>query len=207
MKEKNKHILTEAIQKLPEYEPKDQLWDFIQDDIIHDDSNNRMREALQRLPTYDPPELVWDQIENHLGKSTESGARIVGFSRTRRWLSVAASVAILMVAGWWISANSIESDELAFSVETLDDNLMKQDWNDDEGAFDELMALCKVKMMACEAPEFQKLKSELDELNDAKEALNSAIGKFGTNATLISQIKDLELDRTEIMKAMIEKLI
>lgn len=210
MKEKNKHILSEALEKLPEHEPKDSLWNFIEDDLNHSHSNQRLKEGLQALPVYDPPESVWNQIDSELIKSQNSEARIIKMGNRRRLFSIAAAVAVLMAAGWWIfGLNGGENTDsaLAFSTEILDDNLMKQDWNDDEGAFDELMTLCKVKIATCQNPEFVRLQSELDELNDAKEALNQAIGKFGTNANLISQIKTLELERTEIMKEMIEKLI
>ncbi|MCR9290359.1 MAG: hypothetical protein NXI23_23545 [Bacteroidetes bacterium] len=209
MKEHNKEILKTAIQNLPEYEPKDALWDFIQDDMDYDHSDQRIREGLQALPTYSPPQLVWNNIESNLSLSEESeSGRVVSINSRRRWLSIAASVAVLFVAGWWFNyLNSDGADEMAFSTEIRDDNLLKEDWNDDDGAFDDLMALCKTKVAVCKTPGFQKLQVELDELNDAKNVLNSAVGKFGTNANLISQIKDLELERTEIMKEMIDILI
>jgi hypothetical protein len=210
MKEKNKHILRDALKNLPEHEPQDSLWDFIQDDLDYEHSDKRLKEGLQALPSYDPPDLVWENIESNLGHQVSNTSKVVVMKPRRRWLSIAAAVATLLVAGWWSIGNignTLSDDGLAYSTEIREDNLLKEDWNDDESAFEDLMAMCQLKVNVCKTPDFQKLQMELDELNEAKEALNHAIGKFGTDPNLISQIKVLEIDRTEIMKKMIEKLI
>lgn len=208
MKELNKHILSKAIDSLPEHEPNDAIWDYIQDDLVHEFGDARLREKLQTLPSYDPPEMVWNHINSNLDGKPQSAARVISFSNWRRVSAIAASFAILMFSGWWIlNTDTNTNDGLAYSTEEIDTELFKQDWDDDEGAFEELMQLCKIKLATCQEPDFQKLQAELDELNDAKIALKNALGKFGTDPNLIAQIKDLELERTDKMKKMIDKLI
>ncbi len=207
MKELNKHILTKAIDSLPEFEPPLAIWDYIEDNLTNDFSDARLREKLQTLPSYDPPELVWEGIDAGLDKQPKFGAGVIQFNNWRRIASIAATLTILLFAGWWLINAESNDNSLAYSTEVLNEDLFKQDWDDDEGAFDELMQLCKIKIATCKEPEFQRLQEELDELNNAKIALKNALGKFGTDPNLISQIRDLELERTEKMKKMIEKLI
>ncbi|RMG84726.1 MAG: anti-sigma factor [Bacteroidetes bacterium] len=212
MKEKNKHILDQAIRQLPQYEPPAEIWNFIREDLDFGFENERLKEGLERLPQYDPPDTLWDEIDRKLDAPAPT-LRVV--SKSRRllpafWRTIAAAVVILLAVGLWNQTPQTQTDsagELSYSTEVVDEQLIKKDWNDDERAFDELMAMCKVKINTCASPDFQKLKSELDELTKAKKELDSALGRFGTDPVLITQIKNLELERTELMKAMIEKLI
>jgi len=51
------------------------------------------------------------------------------------------------------------------------------------------------------------LREELEELAGAKKALEQAIGKYGTGVELINQIKSIELERTDILEKMVDKMI
>ena len=61
--------------------------------------------------------------------------------------------------------------------------------------------------MLCEQPEFKQLHNELEELTSAKNELASALGDFGTDANLVTQIKEIELERNDIVKKMMVMLI
>ena len=125
-------------------------------------------------------------------------------------MAVAASLAVLLAVYWQMNrTHAVEMNVLAvnYREETVDPMLLVRDWDEDEDAFGEFLSLCEVKKTLCEQPEFKQLQGELEELTAAKEELNDAIGEFGTDAGLVLQIKEIELERTGILKKMMEMLI
>ena len=133
--------------------------------------------------------------------------------RKRFQFAAAAVVAVLLAAFGWLLLNNtateinLEAGQLAYSIETVDDNLLAHDWNDDEDGFAMVMNICNEWKFKCDNPEFKALKAELEELNDAKEELEYAIGSFGTNADLIAQMREIEFARTDLLEKIIQKVI
>ena len=207
MKEINKKTLIEALSTLPEYEPPKAVWQEVEMKIDDYDAADIPSELLEKLPTHQPPASVWNGIEKGLD---ETPVRRLVPVRTRRAMAVAASL-VLLAATFWLmqSPSTIEGEvgELAYSTEELDDKLLAADWDEDEDAFSEFLALCKGKEVICEHPEFQQLKSELEELTEAKEDIKSAMGSFGATADFVTQIKEIELERTDLLKKMMVMLI
>ncbi len=206
MEEFNRKTLIEALSTLPEYEPGEAVWEALQQRAMDEEFPKNIG---KNLAEYEPPDHVWDSIERSLSLEKTSGARIVPM-RWKRALAVAASVALLVVAGWYFfqpSPRQTEQANLTYATETVDDALLERDWAEDEGAFDEFIELCEAKAYVCEQPEFKSLHSELTELTTAKEELETAIGEVGANAELVLQIKEIELERTDLLKKMIAMLI
>lgn len=209
MKEFNKHNLIEAIQSLPEYEPKDSLWDKISDELEANPVDVPLQKCISELPQYEPPAFIWDNIEK--GLQPQKTAKIVRFRRSS--YAAAAAMAVLLAAFGWLmlgdNSESIDlgSGDLAYSTETVDDKLLAHDWNEDEDGFELVMNICNEQKFKCDNPEFKALKAELEELNEAKEELEYAIGSYGTNADLIAQIREIEFARTDLLEKIIHKVI
>jgi hypothetical protein len=204
MKEFNKKTLIEALSSMPEHEPPDDLWVNLeaqmQDDLPHS--------LFQQLPTYDPPQHLWKNISQQLDPKGRGEARLIPM-RWKRALAVAASLLAITFAIWLFQAK--QAEPIAFTVshttETVDDLLLENDWDEDEEAFRHFIEICEAKKYICEQPEFKQLQTELNELTQAKEELTAALGDFSSNPELIAQIKEIELERTDVLKKMMIMLI
>jgi len=223
LKEYNKHSLIEALASLPEYDPPTSVWEKMERELkLHNNIANLkehnppsevwtnlqnelvLQNAVAALSSYEPPSAIWEEIQGELATRKPKG-RVVPLQRWIRYAAAAAVIGVVTLFGLsQFTENTITNSQLSYSVETVSDDLLKKDWNEDEDAFDYLMAICKEKVLACKNPEFQILQTELQELNDAKTMLEEAIGSYGTNANLISEMKDIEFARTTIVKQMID---
>ncbi|MCU0348778.1 MAG: hypothetical protein MUC59_17695, partial [Saprospiraceae bacterium] len=201
MEEQNKKTLIEALSSLPEHEPKEMLWEQIEEEMGGGLEGIVTPQLLQAMPQYEPPASAWDGILKALNAEKRS-AKIIGIG-WRKALAVAASLALLLVVYWQMNGpHQVDSTVVAvnFSEETVDPMLLQRDWDEDEDAFAEFLSLCEAKKTVCELPEFKELQSELEELTAAKDELKSAISEYNTDADLVLQIKDIELERTDILK-------
>jgi hypothetical protein len=208
MEEHNKKTLIEALSSLPEHEPREMLWDQIEEEMEGGLETVLPAQLLQSLPQYDPPASAWDGILKQLDAGKPS-SKIVKMN-WRRTLAIAASFAALLVVFWQLNkSNQLEMNVVAvnFSEEKVDPMLLQRDWNEDEDAFSEFLSLCESKKTVCEQPEFKQLQSELEELSSAKAELADALGDFGTDADMVLQIKEIELQRNDLVKKMMAMLI
>ncbi len=184
----DKH-LKDGLRRLPEYTPDGRVWENI-------DSELHLQTAIEQLPTYEPPETIWENI------STELHAK----PRVRRlWRRVAAVAAMfLLTIGtyWWTMSNDSIQEKIIYATETIDSGIFQEDWNTDEDGFQELAKLCSQKVFVCKQPSFQILKGEIDELNDAKASIEAAMKKYGKQAEFILQMKDIEQERSKVLKEM-----
>lgn len=209
MEEINKKTLIEALSTLKEHSPPSSIWEDINMELELGPEEIISTEMLAELPEHDPPPNLWEKIAQKL--DVPQGGRIVSL-KWRKTLTVAASFIILFSAYFilqnWLQGND-ETDEIAliYSIETIDDLLLKNDWQQDDEAFEMYKELCGAKQYICEHPEFQVLQQEFEELSSAVEELEYAIGNYGSDANLISQIKEIELERTDLFKKMMVMLI
>ena len=130
----------------------------------------------------------------------------------RKPLAIAASFALVFTALFLLQDNEVsqlntETIAIQYTTEQVDDLVLVKDWKEDESDFERYQELCNIKKYICEHPEFQILQREFVELSDAVKELEYAIGEYGTDPGLISQIKEIELERTDIFKKMMVMLI
>ncbi|MCB0518955.1 MAG: anti-sigma factor [Lewinellaceae bacterium] len=207
MEEHNKKTLIEALSSLPDHEPEDELWDRIQhklkgqDDLIPKD-------AIRSLPVHEPPARLWAGIAEQLDAQPAEKGRVVRIS-WKKAMALAASFALIVFAffQWKAKPEGEKGYSISYAVENLDPLLAAQDWDEDEDAFVQFLEICEAKKYICEQPAFQQLRSELEELTLAKNSLKEAVGDYGANASLVTQIKEIELERTDLLKKMMVMLI
>ncbi len=209
MNEFNKQSLHKAIASLPEYQPPSTVWEEIDMELERDLSKEKLLSELKELPSYDPPQKIWKNIARKLSaRKNPGGVKVVLLGRWKRMGSIAAAVVVLLTVTWWLQKKKQTSEiRLSYSVETVDDELLKRDWNDDEDGFKQIEAICRNHKFISDRPDFKQLREELEELAGAKKALEQAIGKYGTGVELINQIKSIELERTDILEKMVDKMI
>ena len=201
MQEKNKHILKDLIRQLPVYQPSDTLWDGIEQDLI------APAPLSERLPLYDPPAKVWEAIEASLEKPGRAGN---GLRRLLPWAAAAAAALAGLV--WYFQpppqpAAPAALVSMSYSREIADDALLLRDWEQEEDAFALAEKWCNTSPFTCTNPDMITLRTELDELTDAKMALEEALGKYGTDADLIGQLVKIERQRTVLLKKILANFI
>ncbi len=190
--ELNKNILKQAITRLPEYQPPNEIWAAI-------DTNLDFKEKLDALPEYTPAVEVWEKINHQLLTK-----KTTAFS-LKKWAIAATVLLCLSITFWWYIRPT--TAPLQYAIENIDQQLFEVDWDEDESLFEEISAICQTKNYSCTIPEFQLLEKELQELNEAKSDLKQAINSFGKDIELISQLSEIELERTAVLKKMIATIM
>jgi hypothetical protein len=202
MKEKNKSTLQDALRNLPSHEPEEQVWNRIQHHLGKHE--NPLQEAIQQLPKYDPPATVWEAIETKLEQPGSKIRRLFPVYR----VAAAAVLLIAAVAAWFLLPKDIATTaQLSHRVEMVDASLLQRDWKEDEADFEVVDQLCGQYPFICSNPDMLVLKEELKELTEAKESLENALGTYGTNPDLIGQIAEIELERTALLKQLLDRII
>lgn len=208
MEEINKKTLIEALSSLKDHEPPDSLWTQIDREMELGEEESFSPLSLHQLPEYDPPEKVWKAIAKGLEQDSTAKIFKLGW---RKPLAIAASFSLIIAAYFLLKTDQLDASDtviaLNYSLEQVDDVLMEKDWKEDEKSFELYHELCSAKKYICEHPEFQVLQREFEELSDAIKEIETAIGDYNTNANLITQIKEIELERTDVFKKMMVMLI
>ena len=197
MNELNKNILKAALDNLPQYEPPDAVWQGI---------NTRL--PLLELPTYDAPDIVWEAIEKQLSEAEKPVKRLFILRGPRFYkLAIAASIAVCVSLGFWFfKSQNLEQTQIEISTEVVDNQLLKKDFDDEEQSFAMVEEFCKIATPVCEQADFKNLKTELDTLDQAREALKNAMGDYAADADLVAELTKIENERTTILRQLVEKI-
>lgn len=200
MKELNHKILKNSLQQLPEYAPPPAIWDALEENL---DADATLNAGLQRLPQYEPPSEIWTQIETQLAAGHP--VRVVHSRRLHAgWYAAAAALALLLAGWWWWQLPEKESHATAIAVtqEVVDEQLLHMNTESEDDAFQLVQELCRSQVPVCQQPGFKTLKSELDELTEAKSELRHALGAFGDDPELHAQLARIERERSEVLRQM-----
>ncbi|MBK7936466.1 MAG: hypothetical protein IPJ82_05005 [Lewinellaceae bacterium] len=194
MKELNINTLQKALGQLPEYEPPTGLWDDLEAAL---DADGLLSESARSLPQYDPPAQIWSNLENAL---VQKKAIRIGFSRK---ILAAAAVGLLLLGAWWfMSPDTSKQGRVVVTQETLNEEIRNSVQEKDDAAFEMLETLCASRAPVCEQPDFIALKSELDELSEAKKELRNTLGRYGDDPALAAQLVRIERERSGLLRQM-----
>lgn len=202
MKELNHNTLQQAIQRLPQYEPPAGLWDALEESI---DAEEQLSATAQTLPQYEPPAQVWKNLETALEQNpaTRSVLRVLIFRR----LMAAAAVGLILLSAWWLfRTDHVGAEQIVVSQEKLDEQIRASVQEKEDTAFELVQTLCQSRAPVCEEPEFKTLKSELDELTEAKESLRQALGEYGDDPSLAAQLVRIERERSGLLRQMMSMI-
>ena len=178
--------------KLPEYEPSDEIWNNIEAKLGEDG----LQQGIQHLPQYEPSAETWEQIE------AELTPKIVPLFAWR-WAAAAASVVLVIGLSWFYQSNS---QPITYSQEVVNKKLLLQDSDNSDADYAMIVAYCQQQTYVCENPEFAVLKTELTDLQQASLDLKTAIGKYNTEPALIAQLTEIEQQKSEILRKMTAKI-
>ena len=178
--------------KLPEYEPSDEIWNNIEAKLGEDG----LRQGIQHLPQHEPKAETWEQIE------AELTPKIVPLF-SWRWTAAAASVVLVIGLSWFYQSTN---QPITYSQEVVNKKLLLQDSDNSDADYAMIVAYCQQQTYVCENPEFAVLKTELTDLQQASLDLKMAIGKYNTEPALIAQLTEIEQQKSEILRKMTAKI-
>jgi hypothetical protein len=199
MQEQNKHILQQALGQLPQYAPPIGIWEEIHATL---DADQLLQHELPALPTHTPPDAVWEAIEQQLPGIIPNRRRI---GRVQMMRLAAAAVLVGMALGmWWLVQSGKEEAVIVQSQELVDPNILEATYAPEDSAFQFVEKLCETKVPVCQDPAFETLKTELDELSAAKDALRTAMGAYSDDPGLAEQMVRIERERSVLLQQIMQ---
>ncbi|HEY9114357.1 MAG TPA: hypothetical protein VIN10_06625 [Bacteroidales bacterium] len=224
--EKNKKILIGSLRKLPIYQPEDEVWESLSAHFESETLSNKlpqlsnfdppdsvwksideklnMGEIISVLPEYNPTDSVWENISESLPfeKGIHSKSKLVNWVK---WTSVAA--AIFIIGYFILSISNEENKQFSYSEELIEltDTIS---WNENDQSVEyALTLLCEENPIACKTTEFKEMENELIFLDQSKQAILQQLNKYDSNTELEILLTEIELERSNLIKEMIEKTI
>lgn len=183
--EKNHIKLENAIHRFPAYEPGDEVWSGINENLL----DQPLREALSGMPAYEPDDKLWELI----------GRKNV---QQRRWKWGYAAAMIFLAAGiaWLMLPTGPQ--RIAYSQETVDERLQMDSEVKTDQQYRVLKTYCETEALVCNSTEYRSLQQEYERLRSASQQLVQAIGDYNTEPELLRQYNDIERQKADILNAM-----
>lgn len=175
------------IMNLPEYEPSDNVWLKIEAKLNQDS----FQQVVKNLPEYEPEEEVWVNISSQLNNAKSSPIK---------W-AVAASI----IVGFALYF-SLKNNEVTYTKQEIVPDLLLTENDKSQYGYEEIKKICNEDRIVCEKPEFKELETELEELNTASIELKMAIGKYNTEPELITQLAEIENQKSDIIRKMVAQI-
>ncbi len=205
MKETNRHILKEALEHLPQYQAPALVWEKVVGTLNDLEVDEQIVLRARALPVYSPPANTWTNIEEELAKPPRKDEVIVRRLFPLRQLAIAASLLLLVAVGIYFANNQgRETMTMAYTTETTPMEDISIDWNEDEGAIREVVQAFSNSVIVETTPDADDLLMEMEELDDAKKEAEIMLERYGKDANIITQIAQIEKERTAIVKKMVE---
>jgi hypothetical protein len=223
--EKNRKILDEALQHLRTYTPDEKVWEALQSEL----TEAAMADGLSKLKSIEPPQQVWNAIANELNKqekihqlkeftpgdeiwkniddsldAAEAKVRKQIIFRRLAWIAAAG---LVIVMTYFLFFPNQQKANISYSEEII--KIEKPDyWQEgDTEIFDLLNTLCAAKPLACNQPDFKAKQKELDYLNGKKSEILERMNAYDQNKELQIMLTKIELEKNEIVKQMISKVM
>ncbi len=193
-----KKDLKKALKNLPQYKAPNSIWHQIEFEMNEEIAESSLSAALRKLPAHQPSEKVWENIEQNLPAQTPK------FTVWRNVFGIAASFALAVGCFLWVGNDDSQYEvKYAYTEEVLDEQMQFANFETDDEAFEMINHICSEKGFLCEHSDFKELKMELEELNEAHDELQFAMGEYNTSTELSKQLKDIEIERTIVFKRLL----
>ncbi len=221
--------MNDLLSRLPEYEPRPDLWNRIEADL---DTDERLAQVIGELPDFDPETDLWARIDNAIlaseraldespviaHPSTESAPiRRIGKRLGQvRWLTwqvgVGVAAACLLVLGTWLANSPNQpAERIEYSVEqqtewTPTEPTTEGDNSADQHAEEFINRQCEEEALACQRPEVRELRAQLGELSVEQKRLADERQRFGDDPALVRAQMKIENQRADVTKELITLL-
>jgi hypothetical protein len=232
MEELNRNTLIKALAQLPDYQPDASVWSAIGVQLNQSNLTSNLKAYNPPTFIWDNLEKQLDEDEKNAQKGiyTEGSSfelknennvsetlkvyetsplKVVkkrGLLRQlmfNKWAIAATISGLIFTVFSLLKPNYTEGSSLKYSTEVVDNQLLKNTSDDAEADYLMVEDFCQHQIAACKTPAFKTLKSELDELNSARETIKNAIGNYNSDADLMIQLKDIEQQRATVLRQIV----
>ncbi len=221
--------MNDLLARLPEYEPRPDLWNRIDADL---DTDERLAKALFDLPAFEPDIDLWARIDEALSGAEQGpdespvvahptsesvhtrrlGQRL-GQAHWPTWqISVGIAAACLLVLGTWlITSPSQPAERIEYAVEQQADWAAAEpelatDSPADQRAEEFINRQCEEAALACQRPEVRELRAQLGELSVEQNRLAAERQRFGDDPALVRAQVKIDNQRADVTKELITLL-
>jgi len=223
--EKNKKILDNTLGRLGSFTPEQEVWERIDNKL----QQEVLTDSLSKLKTFNPPDSTWESITNELSKKEklshlrkftpdainwekiENGLNIADRKSFKtkiiRFATLATAAAALVIFTYLILFPENNKTNISYSAELIVIEDTNQWQDDDDEIMDVLDELCASNTIACSAPDYRAKEKELTYLNERKTEILNRMNVYDENVHLQVILTRLELEKTEIVKQMISKIL
>jgi hypothetical protein len=202
MKNNHDRPLQKAIQELPDIEPDTSLWNTIEAQLNFDYT---LTKAIPSLPLLDPDEDTWAKLENCL-PSTEPATK--PFWGT--YLSAAACVGLVIAASIGLIKQKATTPRYSYSQEIYIAEPPATSTGQPVSIQEAMVFIhdsCQKQLQVCFTPQFQELKTQLDELTIEMEKVKEQQTIYGQEPELIKAQIKLENLQAQITKELIQLIL
>lgn len=199
--EKNRNSLKDALGRMQTYSPADNLWSSLEgklDEPADEQDDTPLEMAIEKLPGHTPPTQVWNQLNRKLDET--QSAQIVRLQQRRRWLIIAASMALVIGAAAWVFREPPPKVTFQYAEETIQRFGVDIDWRLEGDTFAQLEEF----MDNTNDPTINKLRVEYEELSSARNDVEEMLRSYGQDPQLVRQMADIERERTDVYRQIIE---
>ena len=205
--------MNDLFDKLPEFDPRPDLWARIEADL---DGDATLARVVGELPQYEPNTDLWDRITVDI-KAVQP---VPVPAETRRWTfivvrplwvkSVAAAMVVLV--GTWLlrRPEAAETVRMEYAVEQTVDVPEGVDISRlpeaDERAEAFIARQCAERELICQRPDVHELRSQLTHLTVEQKRIEQERLTFGDDPVLVRAQTKIENQRAELTKELITLL-
>lgn len=196
--------------RLPEYDPRPDLWSRIEDDLARntESSIEPWKRTVQELPAYEPKANLWETIEQELDQPV---IRPLWTKTQPQWLWTGLAAAVIVIIGVWsfLASKSTEQVRIEYTVENTSKPLplapteSRRRAPADKRAEEFIARQCAEQQIACQRPEVHELRNQLVELSTEQQRIEHERQVFGDDPVLIRAQVKIDNQRAEIVKELI----
>jgi hypothetical protein len=191
-----KYQLKDLKSKLPEFEPEDNFWGKIENEL---DFNLNLMSAIADLPNFDPDYKLWDTIETGIRKPDNY------ISLFFKWTAVAASVAILVSLSILLTKSN-SSSKLIVEIE-----MVSKEYNSpippvaivEKNALDIIEQICETNKPACNKTDFKEKVGLFHELELEQQQLERTIHAIGESPDMVKALIRIENMKSTAIQELI----
>ena len=218
--------MNDLLSRLPEYEPRPNLWNRIEADL---ETDERLAQVLGELPSFEPDTDLWTRIEDALPATEQAPneprilphpaaestriRRIGHRLGQQRWLGIGMAAACLVLLGTWLVryVTGLPTERIEYAVEQPADWAptepdMVTDSPADQRAEEFINRQCEEAALVCQRPEVRELRAQLGELSVEQKRLADERQRFGDDPSLVRAQVKLENQRADVTKELITLL-
>ena len=202
MKKNQEYNLKKAINQLPSFKAPNKIWNGIEKAL--DKNNESLCKAIDDLPSFKAPDKIWSGIEKKLEEQSRKKVLLI----PKPFLQIAASIIIIFSIGYLATYYFRNSDkDVTYSIEIIE-NEMEVDFYPavDFESTNIISSNCQKVPEVCESPIFIELQSQLKELKNEQEKLESML-KNESNPQLLKFYYRIENERVDIEKKLVKMFV